>query len=605
MTTRSILSRFSFFLAPSYIAGILPTSNSESGFTTMRFKNEDGEIKLYAVAGTQTVLLAFDMTEARTKGQFLGFDVSRVDSKGNKTSLNGSKHFKSLLEDATITDAKVKFASLIQSFFWKDYLADPGQKYSYTVRAMFGTPLNFVQQFESTIKVETEIFDEGKHGVFFNYGVTGSQGYSKKKEFGNKPINQLPPADYQKALDYLSRELYNDGLMGFLNDAKSKKRSLYCAFYEIQYMPFLKALKDVKAKCKNIEIVYSAQPEQNKDSTDPLKGKGNKISLTNAGLLGVSHPRTKANQPHNKFMVLCEDEVPIEVWTGSTNITLSGIFGQSNTGHRIRDKQLAAKYKKYWDTLKDNPDLSELSDVSTKIQSDADLTKLKNGNYVFFSPRDLPHPKKTVPNQLKTYRDLIESASNLVCMIFPFNYDEIFKTVYDEEKDYLRLLIFEKMSEAKRAKSKADSDPDLLVTAGAVLDSAVEQFVKEVSPAKTVKGGIKYVHNKIFLIDPLSDDPVVVTGSANFSQPSVTSNDENTVVIKGDKRVADIYLTEFNRLFDHFWPRYLTKISKSKGKGFDKPLDETFTWFVDYHKKNSFHQKRGQLFIKMKGAKKG
>src|SRR5262245_39632371 len=564
----------------------------------MRFKNEEGDLKLYAVAGTQTVLLAFDLSEAKTRGQFLGFDVSRVDSKGNASSLNGSKHFKSLLQDRTVTDPKVKFVSLIQSFFWKDYQADPGQTYTYTVRAMFGTPLTFVHKFENTIKVETEVLDKGKHGVFFNYGVTGSQGYAKKKEFGNKPINELSPADHKKALDYLSRELYNEGLLGFLNDAKNKKRSLYCAFYEIQYMPFLTALKDVKTKCKNLEIVYSAQPEQNKDSTDPLKGKGNTISLTKAGLVSVSHPRTKANQPHNKFMVLCENDVPIEVWTGSTNITLSGIFGQSNTGHRIRDKQLAAKYKKYWDTLKGNPDLPALSKVAMTIQPDTDLTQLENGSHVFFSPRDLPIPKKTMPNQLKTYRDLIDSASNLVCMIFPFNYDDIFKTVYDEEKDYLRLLIFEKMSEAKRAKSKSDSDPDLLVTAGAVLDSQVEQFVKEVSPAKTVKGGIKYVHNKIFLVDPLGDDPVVVTGSANFSQPSVISNDENTVVIKGDKRVADIYLTEFNRLFDHFWPRYLRKISKSKKKGFEKPLDESFGWFQDYHKKGSFHQKRGQLFIK-------
>ena len=572
----------------------------------MRFKNEDGDLKLYAVAGTQTVLLAFDLSEAKVKGkEFLGFDVSRVDSNNVTSSLNGSKHFDSLMTNPTITDPKVKFASLIQSFFWKDYLADPGQKYTYTVRAMFGTALQFAKKFESTIEVETEILDDGKHGVFFNYGVTGSQGYATKKEFGNKPINQLPPAVREKALDYLSRELYHQGLLGFLDDAKNKKRSLYCAFYEIQYMPFLAELKDVKAKCKNLEIVYSAQPEQNKTSTDPLKGTGNKNSLSKVGLVSVSHPRTKANQPHNKFMVLCENDVPIEVWTGSTNITLSGIFGQSNTGHRIRDKKLAAKYKKYWDTLKDNPDLSVLSKETMKIQPDTDLTTLENGNYVFFSPRDLPLPKKTVPNQLNKYCELIESASNLVCMIFPFNYDEVFKTVYDEEKDYLRLLIFEKQSEAKRAKSKSDSDPDLLVTAGAVLDSQVEQFVKEVSPAKTVKGGIKYVHNKIFLIDPLSDDPVVVTGSANFSKPSVVSNDENTVVIKGNKRVADIYLTEFNRLFDHFWPRYLTKITKNKTKGFGKPLDETFTWFVDYHKKDSFHQKRGLLFIKMKGAKKG
>jgi phosphatidylserine/phosphatidylglycerophosphate/cardiolipin synthase-like enzyme len=193
-------------------------------------------------------------------------------------------------------------------------------------------------------------------------------------------------------------------------------------------------------------------------------------------------------------------------------------------------------------------------------------------------------------------------------MIFPFNYDDVFKTVYDEDKDYLRMLIFEKTAEAKKAKSKADSDVDLLVTGGAALESQVERFVKEVTPKSTVDGGILYVHNKFIIVDPLGDDPAVLTGSANFSRPSITSNDENSMLIKGDARVADIYLTEFNRLFDHFWPRYLRKITPKKQgdkKGFEKPLDEQYEWFVDYHKKASFHFKRGQLFKKMKGAKQG
>jgi phosphatidylserine/phosphatidylglycerophosphate/cardiolipin synthase-like enzyme len=59
------------------------------------------------------------------------------------------------------------------------------------------------------------------------------------------------------------------------------------------------------------------------------------------------------------------------------------------------------------------------------------------------------------------------------------------------------------------------------------------------------------VHTKYALIDPLSDDPVVITGSANFSEPSITGNDENLLVIRGNTRVADIYLGEFRRLFDH------------------------------------------------------
>ena len=61
------------------------------------------------------------------------------------------------------------------------------------------------------------------------------------------------------------------------------------------------------------------------------------------------------------------------------------------------------------------------------------------------------------------------------------------------------------------------------------------------------------------LIDPLSIDPTIITGSANFSGASQESNDENMLVIRSDRRVADIYFGEFMRIFDHLYARYLSK----------------------------------------------
>ena len=53
------------------------------------------------------------------------------------------------------------------------------------------------------------------------------------------------------------------------------------------------------------------------------------------------------------------------------------------------------------------------------------------------------------------------------------------------------------------------------------------------------------------LIDPLGTKPVTLMGSANFSEASVGTNDENMVLIRGDTRVADIYFGEFMRVFAH------------------------------------------------------
>ena len=69
----------------------------------------------------------------------------------------------------------------------------------------------------------------------------------------------------------------------------------------------------------------------------------------------------------------------------------------------------------------------------------------------------------------------------------------------------------------------------------------------------------------------MGSNPLIMTGSANFSTNSTSANDENMVVIpcsgeKGKTRVQDIYLGEFYRLFDHWYFRYLHNTDKSSPK---------------------------------------
>jgi hypothetical protein len=64
----------------------------------------------------------------------------------------------------------------------------------------------------------------------------------------------------------------------------------------------------------------------------------------------------------------------------------------------------------------------------------------------------------------------------------------------------------------------------------------------------------------------LSDDPLVCSGSANFSKNSLTANDENMInatadqhknvlLIRGNTRIADIYMSELDRIFRHLRAR--------------------------------------------------
>jgi phosphatidylserine/phosphatidylglycerophosphate/cardiolipin synthase-like enzyme len=106
-----------------------------------------------------------------------------------------------------------------------------------------------------------------------------------------------------------------------------------------------------------------------------------------------------------------------------------------------------------------------------------------------------------------------------------------------------------------------------------------DRWLKELSgiPAADF---VRWVHTKFMLVDPLSDDPIVITGSANFSGASVDTNHENMLVIRGDKRVADIYLGEFMRQSSSYAFRDVAKAA-SQGDGPEnfKPQD----LFTDNH----------------------
>jgi len=571
----------------------------------MRYYNEDKDLKLFAVSGTQTVLLSFDIDISKLGNDFIGFSVERLDKNNHTSFLNGSKRFASLAENP---DSKIKNTSLVQSFYWQDYTVDPGETYTYTIRPMFGTALKHLPKFENSLIVTTEKLHDGRHSVYFNYGVTGSQAYAKNSEFGNKPINDLSGIALRHALSFLGRDLWSEGLLKFVQQAGDNKFSIYGAFYEFQYPGFLSELKAAKDRGVDVQLIVSGKADQYDDKKykDGTVRYNNKTMIKRAGLNRcIKTLRTKPSQPHNKFMVLCKDGKPAQVWTGSTNITLAGIFGQCNTGHWIEDADIAEKYLKYWKGLVGDPTMSRQSKVSEDIQADTNLIDLPDGTYVFFSPRDWPKVKNSTPVHLQHYADLIESANELVCIIFPFNMDEVFGSVFAEDKKYLRLLLFESASDAQKVVS---NDTDVKVTAGAVYAGDVKGWTKEISAKATTGAGILYVHNKFFIIDPLAVNPVVVTGSANFSANSIWNNDENSLLIKGDPRVADIYLTEFDRLFVHFWPRYLSTLDKKDAKkpqGFSKPLDETYTWYYEYYDKSKYSEKRKQLFINMAGAKKG
>lgn len=100
--------------------------------------------------------------------------------------------------------------------------------------------------------------------------------------------------------------------------------------------------------------------------------------------------------------------------------------------------------------------------------------------------------------------------------------------------------------------------------------NSFDRWVKEASSA-VARANVRWIHTKFMLVDPLGDNPIVITGSANFSDASTNANEENMLLIRGDKRVADIYLGEFMRSFAHYAFREAVYNHQQGGK-------DTETW---------------------------
>ena len=143
-------------------------------------------------------------------------------------------------------------------------------------------------------------------------------------------------------------------------------------------------------------------------------------------------------------------------------------------------------------------------------------------------------------------------------MTFPFGIVKDFRPVFDKNDKILRFALLDKYvnggTKASRAAAIADIErirrfPNIgLALGNRIFVDWIDGWHEEGSG---IGVNVNWIHTKFMLIDPLGTKPFTLTGSANWSEPSVTKNDENVLVIRGDKRVADIYFGEFMRLFAH------------------------------------------------------
>jgi phosphatidylserine/phosphatidylglycerophosphate/cardiolipin synthase-like enzyme len=592
----------------------------------MRFKSTttDG-YQIFAVSGVNTISFAIAADEADTHG-LLGFAIERYDPAENERYyMAGFKVFESVIPYPDKNISVTTYEHPVQSFVWDDFTAKPDRNYEYFFHPIKGRPKNLDRSAAAVkIKVRTEpLFSQNEHDVFFNRGVASSQAYARR--FDNKNPDDLDPAKRQGALEWLSRDL-DDAILRFINQA-NRVDTLLCCFYEFHYRPVVAALRAALDRGVGVELIIDAKVNEYTDSKGHFhESFPRKVNLEMIDDIGIPRANVICRQArpsdlqHNKFMVLLRgaNQSPEEVWTGSTNISEGGIFGQTNVGHWVRNGDVAAKFKRYWDVLSHDPGSKEGDDrtaarrandafkdsVEAVLDVPESVAAVPLGNTPVFSPR-------SGSKMLETYGQMLDSAKDLACVTLAFGINKLFKQLLQDNTAQSQLCFL--LLEKEDVPNSRSTQPFITINAsnnvykawGSFLEDPLYQWVKETNTLRMkMNTHVSYIHSKFLLMDPLSEDPIVVTGSANFSDASTNSNDENMLIIRGNRRVADIYFTEFNRLFNHYYFRSVWEsVHRQPSNTSDDAslfLSETDEWLQKYQP-GKLRFKRVQVLTHMKG----
>lgn len=533
----------------------------------MRTTNISNGLKVHAIAGTYVVVLAFDLPKSSCNG-LLGFSIHRTDHTENESYyLAGMKAFAETDPGFPADSLYSTKAHPIQGFQWADYSAKPGHKYTFTVTALKGSPAKLTSFATTTVDVTTESPESGNHDVYFNRGTAASQEYVRR--FGDKSPKDVPN---NKAFEWLSRGLY-EALEDFVSFCEPGKHALRIAAYEFNYKEFLQVVKKTADRGVDIKIVYDAR------KNPPSKGNRDTVKLCGLEDICIERTTGKSYISHNKFIVKLEDGEPLSVWTGGTNFSDGGIFGHSNVAHVVEEPAVAATYLSYWNELSTDPGTKA---IKNKVEQLTPLPAipLSTGTSVVFSPR-------TNIDALNFYADLALHATDGLFMTFAFGINETFRKVYQNSTAPLRFALMEKKTRPMEKGTERDKEEQYIQDLRDLPENvfAIGNFISTnkldgwvVERLTGLNSNVRYVHDKFMLIDPLSDDPIIVTGSANFSEASTTDNDENMLVIRGNTRVADIYIGEFMRLFSHY--SFRESLNWRKLNDPPKPL-RTDDWWKD------------------------
>jgi phosphatidylserine/phosphatidylglycerophosphate/cardiolipin synthase-like enzyme len=461
--------------------------------------------------------------------------------------------------------------------------------------------LGYLGQAVETNEITIQLDFDGVRATFTN-GILSGQWLkrtieSKGAVFNKKTVADeiaKPTSDIRK---YLTGDVL-DTVTLFLNDDKYKNGNVRLALYELKDDELVDLL--IKNK-RRIEVILS-NTSKNATGWDGTNQPARK-RLHKEGVKVHDRMFNNNHIGHNKFAVFRDGKQPKVVMTGSTNWTSTGLCGQSNNAFILQGAKIAQAYDEYWQRLFNDkfPSPRPVTHAGTVRQCQGpdirtkDETPLRTssnkipGIEIWYSPNtEATRKGEETPPDLKVLFELMMKAK-----------EAIFFLAFLPSREGANSIIAAAMNAAERNESLivagAISDPSAMpgyrpgnkkkgiksvepythdanglhIVRAAALNDVVGAFEKEL-----LKVGQAIVHDKIVVIDPLSEDCVVAAGSHNLGFKASYENDENLVIFRGSQALAQAYAVHVIDVYDHY--RFRAWQAKEKEEG--KP---TFQGFID------------------------
>jgi phosphatidylserine/phosphatidylglycerophosphate/cardiolipin synthase-like enzyme len=473
-----------------------------------------------------------------------------------------------------------------QRFSWTDHDANAGDTVSYRIVPIVRDGSGKLVRHEIDASAFSDARTLGtvptgsKYRPFFNRGFVMSQFMARYLAQNNLTLKQFKtqigkPAG--KTAEHTIRNFLAGGLrtkiLDILATAAAEKTEVYAALFELSDDELVAGLVKLGKRAHVVLANGSIQPKKGEKSAEARKRDEN--NRARAALIKAKvdvQPKNRFISPgalgHNKFLVVANAQgKAVRAWTGSTNWAPTGLCTQVNNGLLIDDPAIAKFYLDQWHRLRKAA--SDFPDDLVASNSQAH----QSGNATVWFTR----AKKQV-DLAAINAEVAKAKQGILFLMFMPGATGVLGNVMKRAQEpglWVRGVVSE-LPNGHNDESEADvhlvNGPDatqlhLDIIEPEGVKHPMANFAAEVTRTQFLSQvGHAIIHSKVLVIDPFGDDPVVITGSHNFSTSASTKNDENLIIVRGDKALAEAYAVNIEGAYQHYrWRAYLDQTDKPFG----------------------------------------